>query len=207
MAEAQPVRLVDRAGERLDDLGRRQDGERPAFEVFAKDSLPSRTQRPGIRLRHDDRTKGRGRCSGDAAASHRRRGGRGHRLRGPIPLRFDHFQGDATIPRQLTGLVDHACPTASQDTEDSVPWDRGERGPPRRRVRLWRGGSPNGPSAPPSPIGRSAGRASPPQMRHRSLSSSDRSAGWSSSRQRWPCGQTNSGGIPTVIAEVLPQKR
>src|SRR5208337_3044109 len=66
------------------------------------------------------------------------------------------------------------------------------------------GGCPAGPSPPPSPIGRSVGMASPPQMRHRSLSSSARSAGWSSSRQRWPCGQTNSGGIPTVIAEVLP---
>ena len=36
MAEAQPVRLVDGAGERLDDLGRRQDGKRPSFEVFAE---------------------------------------------------------------------------------------------------------------------------------------------------------------------------
>ena len=49
---------------------------------------------------------------------------------GPIPPGFDHLQGDATIPRQLTGLVDHACPTASQDAEDRVSWDRGERGRP-----------------------------------------------------------------------------
>ena len=135
VAEAQPVRLVDGAGECLDDLGRRQDGKRPSFEVFAEilslhelrdqefGSVMTTARKDGddVRVMQPRRT---GVEVDEANVSG-----------GPIPLGFDHFQGDATIPRQLTGLVDHACPTASQDTEDRVPWDRGERGPPRRRVR------------------------------------------------------------------------
>ena len=135
VAEAQPVRLVDGAGECLDDLGRRQDGKRPSFEVFAEilslhelrdqefGSVMTTARKDGddVRVMQPRRT---GVEVDEANVSG-----------GPIPLGFDHLQGDATIPRQLTGLVDHACPTASQDTKDRVPWDRGERGPPRRRVR------------------------------------------------------------------------
>jgi hypothetical protein len=36
VAAAQPVRLVDGAGECLDNLGRRQDGKRPRLDVFAE---------------------------------------------------------------------------------------------------------------------------------------------------------------------------
>ena len=36
VAEALPVRLVDGAGQCLHDLGRRQDGKRPSFDVFGE---------------------------------------------------------------------------------------------------------------------------------------------------------------------------
>ena len=135
VAEAQPVRLVDGAGECLDDLGHRQDGKRCSFEVFAEilSLHVLRDQEFGsvmttARKNGDDVRVMQPRRTGVEVDEANVSGG-------PIPLGFDHLQGDATIPRQLTGLVDHACPTASQDTKDRVPWDRGERGPPRRRVR------------------------------------------------------------------------
>ncbi len=78
-------------------------------------------------------------------------------------------------------------------------------GLPGSEFELWRGGGLDEPSPPLPPIGRSAVNPSPPQMGHRRCSSWDRAAGWSSNRQRWPCGQTNSGGIPFVIIEVHPR--
>ena len=135
VVEAQPVGLVHGAGERLDDLGRRQHGERtssvvlgefPSLHVFGGQEfgplmMTGREDGDDVRVMQPRRAG----VDLDVARVAGRR----------VPPRLDHLEGDATIPGQLPSLVDHARPPASQDAEDRVAGEGGELRPPRIRIR------------------------------------------------------------------------
>ena len=151
--------FVDGAGECLDDPGRRQDGKRPSFEVFAEIlSLHElRDQEFGsvmttAREDGDDVRVMQPRHTGVEVDEANVSGG-------PIPLGFDHFQGDATIPPAHGPRQTTPARPRPKTPRIAYPEIAGNVGLPGGGFEPWRGGRPMGPlPRPRRSVDRRAGR-------------------------------------------------